>query len=123
VADLARTEAMYCRGLGWRVLARFADHEGFDGIVLGDGAPDHHFEFTHCPSRPVRPTPTVEDLWVWYLPDRDEWQRRCERLLAAGFVPVAPHNPYWDRCGRSFADADGYRLVLYNAAWPSAAPT
>lgn len=117
VAELARTESMYCAGMGWRVLARFANHEGFDGIVLGGDAAGWHFEFTHCPAQPVQPTPTVEDLCVWYLPDRDDWLRRCERLLAADFVPVASFNPYWDRRGRSFADADGYRTVLCNAAW------
>ena len=24
---------------------------------------------------------------------------------------------YWDRCGRTFEDLDGYRVVLQNAAW------
>jgi hypothetical protein len=35
--------------------------------------------------------------------------------LAAG--PVKAFNPYWDRKGRTFADPDGYRVVLQNAAW------
>jgi len=38
-------------------------------------------------------------------------------MLAAGFRAVRPQNPYWDQEGRSFADLDGYRVVLQNAAW------
>jgi len=40
-------------------------------------------------------------------------------MLAAGFRQVASFNPYWDRCGRTFEDFDGYRVVLQNAEWIS----
>jgi hypothetical protein len=33
---------------------------------------------------------------------------------------VASFNPYWDRHGRTFADADGYRVVIQNQAWVNA---
>lgn len=122
VTDLQRSRAMYTRGLGLQVLASFEDHEGFDGVMLGIPGAAWHFEFTQCRHHAVLPGPTVEDLIVLYLPDPAEWQRACERLLGAGFEPVASFNPWWDRCGRSFADADGYRSVLCNAAWGSGAP-
>jgi len=38
-------------------------------------------------------------------------------MLDAGFVEVAPFNPYWRQRGRSFADYDGYRVVLEHASW------
>ena len=38
-------------------------------------------------------------------------------MIAAGFTPVPSFNPYWDRLGRTFADRDGYRVVLQRAAW------
>lgn len=108
---------MYCEGLGLRVLGSFEDHDGFDGVMLGlPGAP-FHFEFTRCVAHPVAPSPTAEDLVVFYLPSAAEWRRTGETMLAAGFRPVASFNPYWDRCGRTFEDADGYRVVLQNGAW------
>ncbi|MFM0219611.1 MULTISPECIES: VOC family protein [Paraburkholderia] len=117
VCDLVRTERMYCVGLNLAVLARFQDHQGFDGMMLGSPGVDYHFEFTHCGEHPVLPRPTIEDLLVFYVPDRQEWSAMGNRLVENGFVRVKSFNPYWDVSGRTFEDADGYRLVLQNAAW------
>ena len=120
VTQLARSVAMYRQGLGLQEIGAFADHAGFDGVMLGFAGDDDagfHFEFTHCRAQAVAPTPTVEDLIVLYLPDAAEWQRTGENLLGAGFAAVASFNPWWERGGRTYADADGYRTVLCNAAW------
>lgn len=117
VADLARSTHLYTQGLGLVELGRFEDHDGFDGVMLGQPGADHHLEFTHARRHPVAPAPTAEDLLVLYLPDQAEFAQRCQRLLDAGFAPVASFNPYWDQRGRSFQDPDGYRVVLHNAAW------
>ncbi len=116
-SNLARTERMYCASLKLAVLARFQDHAGFDGVMLGNPDLDYHLEFTHCTAHPVTPTPTGEDLLVFYIPDQREWQATCDRFVENGFLHVASLNPYWDVLGRTFADADGYRIVLQNAAW------
>ena len=44
--------------------------------------------------------------------------QRLDRLEGHGYQPVAAYNPYWDRHGKTFADPDGYRVVLQNVAWP-----
>jgi hypothetical protein len=119
VSDLGRAERMYGEGLGLQRLAGFADHQGFDGVMLGLPDVGWHFEFTACRSHPVQPTPTVEDLAVFYLPDAGEWELRCQAMIAAGFRAVPSFNPYWDAKGRTFEDADGYRVVLQNAGWPA----
>ena len=117
VSDLERTQALYSHGLGLQVLGSFADHEGFDGVMLGLPGGAFHLEFTHCHTAHVTPTPTPEDLLVLYLPDPQEWTARCDAMLAAGFEPVTSFNPYWDVNGRTFQDADGYRVVIQRAAW------
>jgi catechol 2,3-dioxygenase-like lactoylglutathione lyase family enzyme len=33
--DIDKLLPFYCDGLGFEVLGRFADHEGFDGVMLG----------------------------------------------------------------------------------------
>jgi len=121
VSDLARTEAMYCAGLGLQVLGRFEDHEGYDGLMLGRAGMCCHFEFTYRRAHPVSPAPTTEDLSVFYLPDTVEWKNACASMLAAGFQQVASSNPYWDVRGSTFEDPDGYRIVLQNADWNNAA--
>jgi YycE-like protein len=108
---------MYCQGLGLQVIGRFEDHEGFDGIMLGLTGASYHFEFTHRPTHPVAASPTPEDLAVFYIPKPVEWKRACANMLTAGFRQLPSFNPYWDRCGRTFEDFDGYRVVLQNAEW------
>ena len=120
VSDLARSEILYCHGLGLQVIDRFENHEGFDGIMLGLPGANYHFEFTRCSEHPVVPRPTDEDLVVFYIPSRPEWESACKNMIAAGFKPVASFNPYWDVRGRTFEDPDGYRVVLQNDAWGKA---
>jgi len=108
---------MYCQGLGLRVVGSFEDHEGFDGVMLGNAGADYHFEFTYCRTHSVAPTPTVEDLAVFYFPSPTEWETTCACMLGAGFKQVGSFNPYWEIRGRTFQDPDGYRIVLRNDAW------
>jgi len=107
VADPARTAEMYCHGLALRVLASFRDHDGFDGIMVGSAEADYHLEFTRSRRHPITPSPTPEDLLVFYYPTESEWRVACERMEAAGFQAVGAFNPYWNAHGRSYADADG----------------
>ena len=117
VRDVNRSRDMYCQGLDFRLLGSFSDHHGFDGVMLGRAGMDYHFEFTFCRFHPLAPTPTQEDLVVFYLPDSEQWSQRCGQLLAAGFTSGPAFNPYWDERGRSFEDPDGYRIVVQNADW------
>ena len=114
---LATIAAMYAQGLRLSVLARFLDHDGFDGIILGTHENPYHLEFTTRPGQLVGRAPTEEHLLVFYVPDRAEWDARCASMLAAGFRGVSSANPYWDARGRTFEDLDGYRVVLQNSAW------
>jgi hypothetical protein len=108
---------MYCEGLGLRVVDSFENHEGFDGAMLGAVGSFYHFEFTRSQSHPVVPTPTAEDLVVFYIPVSAEWEAACSKMLAAGLRQVSSINPYWEVRGRTYQDHDGYRVVLQNAQW------
>ena len=115
--NLAVVSDMYRQGLGFTVLAEFADHDGFDGVILGHPPQPYHIEFTAQRGHHVGSAPTRDHLLVFYVPDETEWSESCARMLAAGFRAVSSYNPYWDAQGRTFEDVDGYRVVLQNAAW------
>ena len=115
--DIARAAGFYIDGLGFEVLAQFADHEGFDGIVLGHLEYPWHIELTHQHGVTVPGAPTKEHLLVIYLPLHAEWKRAVDKLRASGVEPVPAENPYWDQRGLTFEDPDGYRVVLQNATW------
>ncbi|MDQ2807161.1 MAG: VOC family protein [Chloroflexota bacterium] len=115
--DLAAVTRFYRDGLGLTVLGAFADHDGFDGIMLGLPDSPYHLEFTHQPGHAVGRAPTADNLLVFYLPDPAAWQEAVDQMQAAGYAPVPSANPYWDVRGRTFEDPDGYRVVLQQAAW------
>lgn len=117
VSDLARAGAMYCKGLELEVLGSFENHNGFDGIFLGNVGMQYHLEFTSCRTHPVQPSPTQEDLLVLYIPDQENWNDACANMLVAGFVETSPFNTYWSVNGRSFLDSDGYCTVLQKSQW------
>ncbi|HLY05326.1 MAG TPA: VOC family protein [Rhizomicrobium sp.] len=115
--DLEAVEHFYRYGLGFEALSRFESHDGFDGVMLGcEGAP-YHFEFTCAHGHRAGRAPTRDNLLVFYLPDRAEWEARVAAMRQAGYNPVPSFNPYWDRNGVTFEDPDGYRVVLQNDAW------
>lgn len=116
--DLAAVVAFYRDGLGFEVLADFAGHDGFDGVMLGHRGAGYHLEFTRAAGHVAGQAPTADNLLVFYLPDESTWHSAVARMEEAGHHPVIAFNPYWDRRGRTFEDPDGYRVVLQNAAWP-----
>jgi len=115
--DIEALLPFYQDGLGLDVLSRFADHDGFDGIMLGKQSAPYHFEFTKAHGHVAGRAPTQDNLLIFYLPAVEDWQAAIDRMEAAGFPAVQAFNPYWDLHGRTFEDPDGYRVVLQNAAW------
>ena len=107
----------YTDGLGLQVLDRFVHHEGFDGVMVGFPNAPYHFEFTQQQEHLVGRAPTPENLIVFYIPERQEWQLTIDRIQSLGYKPIESHNPYWDEHGITFEDPDGYRIVMENTAW------
>jgi catechol 2,3-dioxygenase-like lactoylglutathione lyase family enzyme len=118
--NLEEVIRFYRDGLGLTILYRFEDHDGFDGVMLGQSGAPYHFEFTRAAGHVAGRAPTQDNLLVFYLPDADEWRAAVEGMRDAGFEPVPAFNPYWDRDGLTFEDPDGYRIVLRRSAWPRA---
>ena len=76
-----------------------------------------HLELVGDPDGETPATPTEEDLLVLYL-DGPVDEEVVRRLADAGGTVVPARNPYWDRCGVTIADPDGYKLVLTSRSWP-----
>ena len=116
--NLAEVIRFYRDGLGFEIISSFEDHQGFDGVMLGHASLAYHLEFTHDREHGAGRAPTEENLLVFYLPEEGEWKRAVDRMIEQGYEPVKSYNPYWDVQGKTFEDADGYRVVLQCAAWP-----
>ncbi|MEQ1832865.1 MAG: VOC family protein [Candidatus Eisenbacteria bacterium] len=116
---LAEVTRFYCEALGFERLASFQDHDGFDGEVLGYPGAPWHLEFVYeRAGTPAGVAPSEEHLLALYFGTPPEYEAAVQRAEAIGAQAVAAHNPYWDRIGRTYADPDGYRVVLVNSPWP-----
>jgi GNAT superfamily N-acetyltransferase/catechol 2,3-dioxygenase-like lactoylglutathione lyase family enzyme len=111
--DLETAVAFYRDGLGLPEIDRFADHAGYDGVLLDLPGTGAHLEFT-ATSHLIPPTPHVEDLLVLFLGSREAVN---EALTRVGDTSVPSANPYWDRIGVTILDPDGFRVVLVAEAW------
>ena len=100
-------------GLGLPEIGRFADHEGYNGVLLDLPSTGAHLEFTATP-HVSPPAPDVEDLLVLYLGSRQAVEDVLARLAV---TPVPSANPWWDRIGVTVLDPDGFRVVLVAEAW------
>lgn len=111
----------YIDGLGFQVLSKFTDHEGFDGIMLGHPGWPYHLEFTEHQSISTDQVkaPSEDNLLVFYIEESEVWQARTRALRLAGFEPVKSNNPYWEKQGLTFEDSDGWRVVLWKGKWES----
>jgi catechol 2,3-dioxygenase-like lactoylglutathione lyase family enzyme len=115
-ARLDAVVAFYRDGIGLPEIGGFRDHEGYDGVFLAVPGTGAHLEFTAGGGHGA-PVPYAESLLVLYL-GADEAVRAVAQRL--GVDPVAPANPYWAEHGLTFADPDGFRVVLVAERWEGA---
>jgi catechol 2,3-dioxygenase-like lactoylglutathione lyase family enzyme len=112
-ARLAEVVAFYRDGLGLVEAGGFRDHAGYDGVFLEVPGTGAHLELTSGGAH-AAPEPHPESLLVLYLGDRAAVDAVAARL---GAGPVPPANPYWAEHGLTFADPDGFRVVLVPERW------
>jgi hypothetical protein len=107
----------YTTGLGFAVTSSFSEHAGFDGVMLGHSSLPYHLEFTTKEGHDAGRAPTQDNLLVFYIKDDSAWEYAVQRMVNAGFEAKGSFNPWWDQKGKTFEDADGWRIVLWNGEW------
>jgi GNAT superfamily N-acetyltransferase/catechol 2,3-dioxygenase-like lactoylglutathione lyase family enzyme len=108
----------YRDGLGLEQIGGFRNHDGYDGVFLEVPGTGAHLELTSGGSHRA-PAPHPESLIVLYLGDEDAVKAVAARV---GVEPVTAANPYWDDHGTTFADPDGFHVVLVPERWVSTRP-
>lgn len=108
-SDLRAARAFYADAVGLPVLGGFEGHAGYDGLFFGlpGGV---QLELTAGGPDPV--PHTADDLLVLYVATTEEFAAFVERARSAQLPRVLSDNPYWEECGATFLDPDGYRLVV-----------
>jgi catechol 2,3-dioxygenase-like lactoylglutathione lyase family enzyme len=109
---LEEVVAFYREGLGLQEIGRFAEHAGYDGVMLGLPGRGYHLEFTRHAHGSPGAAPSRDNLLVLYVPDATERALLVERLDTLGAPRVEPENPYWRDKSVTFEDPDGWRVVI-----------
>jgi len=105
----------YREALGFAVVDQFTGHAGYTGVIfaLPGGI---ELEITqHERGRSAAP-PDPDDLLVIYLPSSSRVALARARLEVLGHASVEPVNPWWRSRSVTFADPDGWRIVLCDGA-------
>ena len=82
----------YRQGLGFALLYRFEDHDGFDGIMLGHEQAPYHFEFTRARGHVAGRAPTRDNLLVFFRTQRtgSRPSGKCVRQASSPFPHSIP---------------------------------
>jgi GNAT superfamily N-acetyltransferase/catechol 2,3-dioxygenase-like lactoylglutathione lyase family enzyme len=103
----------YRDGLGFVEVGGFRNHGGYDGVFLAIPGTGAHLELTTGGGHRA-PVPHPESLLVLYLGNKEAVKTTVARL---GSDPVVPDNPYWAEHASTFADPDGFHVVLVPDHW------
>jgi len=103
--------------LGLEQISSFESHADYDGVILALLVRRDHTLSSCTTSAAVRvPTPTKDNLIVFYVEDEAAFREMAARLKRDGHDPVGPVNPCWAENGLTFEDPDGWRVVLMHTA-------
>jgi len=96
--------------LGLEVLGSFSEHQNYNGVFLGLKGADWHLEFTTSNEPPVHQA-DEDDLLVFYV-SPDKYEVLKNKFANNNIPKLTPKNPYWDKNGTTYADPDGFGVVL-----------
>lgn len=101
--------------MGLDLLGQF-DHEGYQGVFIGQKDQTWHLEFTQSSEPPVH-TPDDDDLLIFYLGDTQSYYDCISRIEKSGIKSVPSKNPYWDKWGKTYLDPDNFGVVICRREW------
>jgi catechol 2,3-dioxygenase-like lactoylglutathione lyase family enzyme len=110
-ANLKQITAFYCDVMGFNILGKFDDHNGYNGVFIGQNQQNWHLEFTTSADAPQH-LPDEDDLLVWYADSQQEYDDINHRLSQHSIPSIKAKNPYWNDNGTTYTDPDGFRIVI-----------
>lgn len=109
--NISQLETFYTQIVGLEYLGGFQNHDGYDGVFVGNADADWHLEFTsngeYCAQRFDE-----DDILVFYVYSQVELTCIKRRIEKANIPIEAPRNPYWKSNGIMISDPDGYKVVF-----------
>lgn len=82
--NLEQLHIMYQNALGFEILAKFEDLDGYDSVILGHNGYNYHLEFTSRPDAGIKEYQVADSYLVFYIADTRKWEWTCRRMIEAG---------------------------------------
>lgn len=116
--NLEKLIVFYCSGLGFEILDRYEQQNGWDGVICGHRDWPYQLEFSQKrETEDVPRAPTLNHFIVFSIPDDKEWKEVLARMFENGFRQVTNPQLYADPSTAAYEDPDGYRVVLRKGVW------
>lgn len=109
--NLEIIKAFYIDILGLVCLGNFENHDGYDGVFIGNMDSDWHLEFTKSKEK-VKHVFDVDDLLVFYPKTEYEYNLLIDKLSKNNISTITAKNNYWNNNGKMYLDPDGFRIVI-----------
>ena len=109
--NLEDLKTFYTEILGLQLLGAFQNHDGYDGVFIGEAHLNWYLEFTTSSATPMQNF-NEDDLLVFYPESEFAYQAILEKIQAHGIPVVPAKNPYWNKNGIVIKDPDGYGVII-----------
>lgn len=103
----------YVSNLGFELLGKFENHDGYNGAFLGKQNENWHIEFTQN-NEIVNQTFDDDAILVFYPENKLEFDLLINKITQNNIQFIEAKNPYWNHNGKMLLDPDGYRIVISN---------
>lgn len=101
----------YTEILPFKLLGKFENHSGYNGIFVGLDNSDWQLEFTDSEDKPVHSF-DEDDALVFYLKNKEELEMYRNKLREQKVEILKAKNPYWNTYGALIKDPDGCGIIL-----------
>ncbi|PKR78393.1 hypothetical protein CEY16_01150 [Halalkalibacillus sediminis] len=109
--NLEKMRNFYVEVLDLEKIGEF-NHNGYHGLLIGLPDQKVHLELLESEHDLETRAPSEDHLLVFYFETKEEIVQIKEELMAHGYKPVEPLNPYWSDKGYTFEDPEGWRIVF-----------
>lgn len=115
VHDPAKSAEIYSNGLELEILDKFTDNGGNFAYKVGLKNLFWHFEFTQFDD-----PPTTEEIFVFYVMEKERYTRICASMRQVGFAIVNHTSIKPTEEVTTYQDPDGYRVNVHLTTWNGA---
>lgn len=110
-SKLEEIKQFYTSILNLKILGHFENHNGYNGIFVGNENSNWHLEFTCSKEAPIHSS-DPDDALVLYPTHAKHYNTIMDNILNANVHILLSKNPYWNKNGVMISDPDGYQVII-----------